>query len=155
MESRERTIVIMKPDALHRNLIGDIISRFEYKGLKIVGLKMSVLDDMKLDEHYAHHKDKPFFESLKEFMKGSPVVIMALEGEDVIDSVRLLTGDTKGAAADAGTIRGDLAISVQNNLVHASDSLENAKHELERFFDKDELHEYKRIDEIMVFENRG
>jgi len=154
MSTPERTIVIMKPDALHRNLIGDIISRFEYKGLKIIGLKMSVLDDVKLDEHYAHHKDKPFFESLKKFMKASPVVIMAVEGQDAIESVRLLTGDTKGAAADAGTIRGDLAISVQNNLVHTSDGIETAKIELKRFFDKDELFEYKRIDEVMVFEDR-
>ena len=154
MSTPERTIVIMKPDALHRNLIGDIISRFEYKGLKIIGLKMSVLDDVKLDEHYAHHKDKPFFESLKKFMKASPVVIMAVEGQDAIESVRLLTGDTKGAAADAGTIRGDLAISVQNNLVHTSDGIETAKIELKRFFDKDELFEYKRIDEVMVFDDR-
>ncbi|MDZ4221813.1 MAG: nucleoside-diphosphate kinase, partial [Patescibacteria group bacterium] len=140
MSHRERTMVIMKPDALHRNLIGDIISRFEYKGLKIVGLKMAVLDDMKLDDHYAHHKDKPFFESLKTFMKESPVVIMALEGKDAVQSVRLLAGDTKGADADAGTIRGDFAISVQNNLVHTSDSPETAEQEIARFFDADELY---------------
>jgi nucleoside-diphosphate kinase len=154
MSSRERTVIIMKPDALHRNLIGEIIQRFENKGLKIIGLKMSVLDDVKLDEHYAHHKDKPFFDSLKDFMKKSPVVLMALEGQDAIDSVRLLTGDTKGAEADAGTIRGDFAISVQNNLVHASDSTETAKQEIDRFFDKDELYDYNRIDEVMVFEDR-
>jgi len=144
----------MKPDALHRNLIGEIIGRFEKKGLKIIGLKMAFLDDMKLDEHYAHHKDKPFFASLKKFMQHSPVVMMALEGADAIQSVRLLTGDTKGANADAGTIRGDLAISVQNNLVHASDSPETAAAEVKRFFDDDELFTYKRIDEVMVFEDR-
>lgn len=154
MRNKERTVVILKPDALHRNLIGDIIRRFEYKGLKIVGLKMAVLDDMKLDEHYAHHKDKPFFESLKTFMKESPVVIMALEGADAVQSVRLLAGDTKGANADAGTIRGDFAISVQNNLVHTSDSPETAEQEVARFFDADELYAYKRIDEVMVFEDR-
>ena len=87
-------------------------------------------------------------------MKKSPVVLMALEGQDAIDSVRLLTGDTKGAEADAGTIRGDFAISVQNNLVHASDSTETAKQEIDRFFDKDELYDYNRIDEVMVFEDR-
>ena len=150
----EKTLIIIKPDALQRNLVGDIIGRFEKKGLKIVGMKMMELDDLKLDEHYAHHKDKPFFASLKKFMKVSPVVIIALEGQDAIQSVRLLTGDTKGSDADAGTIRGDFAISVQNNLIHASDGLEAAEKELDRFFGKDELYDYNRIDEIMVFEDR-
>ncbi len=151
---QEKTVIIMKPDALHRNLIGEIIGRFERKGLKIVGLKMIQLDDVLLDDHYAHHKDKPFFAGLKDFMKNAPVVVMALQGQDAVSSVRLITGETKGAEADAGTIRGDLAISVQNNLVHASDSVENAEIEVKRFFKEDELFTYKRVDEEMIFEAR-
>jgi len=148
----ERTLIIIKPDALQRNLIGEIIGRFERKGLKIIGCKMTSLNDALLNEHYAHHKDKPFFKNIKEYMKQSPVVIMVLEGEGAVASVRLITGATHGAEADAGTIRGDLAMSNQN-LVHASDTVENAKKEIERFFNKNELFKYQRIDEPMIYEN--
>jgi len=150
----ERTVILMKPDAIHRHLIGEVIGRFERKGLKIVGLKMMQLDDVLLDEHYAHHKEKPFFASLKKFMKDAPIVAMVLEGQDAIQSVRLITGDTKGAAADAGTIRGDLAVSVQNNLIHASDAPDTAEAEVKRFFKEDELFSYTRVDESYVFEGR-
>lgn len=148
----ERTLVIIKPDALQRNLIGEIISRFERKGLKIVGCKMMRLDDAILAEHYSHHKDKPFFGSLKEYMKHSPVIVIVLEGEDAVQGVRLISGATKGVDADAGTIRGDLAMSNQN-LVHASDSKESAEREIERFFDKDELFSYRKLDECMIYED--
>src|SRR3990167_6145571 len=103
----ERTLVIIKPDALQRNLIGEIVSRFERKGLKIIGCKMMRLDDAILTEHYAHHKSKPFFGGLKEFMKHSPVVVLALQGTGAVEGVRLIAGETKGIKADAGTIRGD------------------------------------------------
>ncbi|MFH1292362.1 MAG: nucleoside-diphosphate kinase [bacterium] len=148
----ERTLIIIKPDALNRNLVGEIISRFEKKGLAIAGMKMIQLDDLKLGEHYAHHKDKPFFSDLKNYMKLSPVVLMVLEGPEVIQAVRLIVGSTKGVEADAGTIRGDLAMT-NRNLVHASDSLETAKSEIDRFFTKDELFNYKKIDWEMVFED--
>ncbi len=147
----ERTLIIIKPDALQRNLLGDIVSRFERKGLKIIGLKMEHISDLKIEEHYAHHADKPFFQNLKKFMQSAPVVLMALEGLEAVEAVRLITGDTKGRAADGGTIRGDYAMSVQANIVHASDSVENANLELERFFSEDELFDYKKMDFEWVY----
>jgi nucleoside-diphosphate kinase len=143
---KECTLILIKPDALQRNLMGEIIRRFEMKGLKIVGMKMVQLGDVLLDEHYAHHKDKPFFAGLKNFMKSSPIVAMVLEGVEAISAVRLLVGPTKGSAADAGSIRGDLSMSTQANLVHASDSPENAEREIKRFFKDDEIFEYQKID---------
>lgn len=148
----ERTLIIIKPDAMQRNLVGEIISRFEKKGLKIVGMKMMELDDLKLEEHYSHHKDKPFFEGIKTFMKSSPVLVLVLEGYEVIQAVRIIIGSTKGIEADAGTIRGDLALT-NHNLVHASDSLETAGQEIKRFFADDELFGYVKISDQMVFED--
>lgn len=148
----ERTLIIIKPDALQRNLVGEIIGRFEKKGLKIVGLKMMELDDLKLEEHYAHLKDKPFFADIKKFMKSSPVLLMVLAGPQVVQAVRLIVGSTNGVEADAGTIRGDLAMT-NKNLVHASDSVENAEAEVYRFFNEDELFDYKKIDWEMVLED--
>lgn len=147
----ERTLVILKPDAIQRNLVGEIMSRFERKGLKLVACKMMRLDDAILAEHYAHHKNKPFFPSIKEFMKRSPVIVMTLEGTDAVKGVRFIAGATKGIEADAGTIRGDLAMSNQN-LLHASDSTETAEKEIARFFKKDELFDYKKLDDCMVYE---
>jgi len=147
----ERTLIIIKPDALQRNLLGEIVNRFEKKGLKIVGMKMMRLDDVMLDEHYSHHKEKPFFAGLKKFMQSSPVVAMALSGFNAVSAVRLIVGPTKGYEADAGSIRGDLSISGQANIVHASDSLENARAEVERFFKPDELFSYKKADFEFVY----
>lgn len=142
----EKTLVILKPDAMQRNLLGEIITRFEKKGLKIVGLKMIELEDVMLDEHYSHHKDKPFFSGLKNYMKSSPVVVIALEGIEVVEAVRLLVGPTKSRIADAGSIRGDYSMSGQTNIIHASDSSENAEAEVKRFFKDEELFNYKKID---------
>ena len=147
----EKTLVIIKPDALQRNLVGEIVSRFERKGLKIIGCKMIRLDDAVLAEHYVHHKDKPFFDGLKQYMKHSPVVVLALAGYGAVAGVRLIAGATKGLDADAGTIRGDLAMSNQN-LVHASDSPENGAEEVKRFFKDDELFDYRKVDEGMIYE---
>jgi len=147
----ERTLIIIKPDALQRNLLGEIIQRFERKGLKIIGLKMTRLDDVLLSEHYAHHKDKPFFEGIKKYMKSAPVIMMVLEGLEVVKAVRLITGITKGREADAGTIRGDFAMSSQCNMIHASDSVENAEKEIYRFFNEDELFDYKRLDFDFIY----
>lgn len=147
----ERSLIIVKPDALQRNLLGEIIHRFERKGLKLVGLKMIAIDDLLVDDHYAHHKDKPFFEGLKKYMQSSPVVVMVLEGFEAIDAIRLLVGPTKSRAADAGSIRGDFAMSVQYNIIHASDSVENATDEVKRFFKADELFEYQKIDFDMIY----
>ena len=147
----ERTLIIIKPDALQRNLLGEIIQRFERKGLKIIGLKMVGLDDVLLDQHYAHHKDKEFFGSLKNYMKSSPVIMMVLEGLEVVNAVRLITGITKGREADAGTIRGDFAMSAQCNIIHASDSVKRAKEEIYYFFNKDELFDYQKIDFDFIY----
>lgn len=142
---------------MQRNLLGEIISRFERKGLKTIGLKMMHLDDIILDAHYSHHKDKPFFEGLKRHMKHSPAVVMVLEGINAIKAVRLIVGPTKGSEADAGSIRGDLSMSTQTNLVHASDSAETAEKEIYRFFNADELFAYKKIDFEFIYgeEERG
>ena len=147
----QQTLIIIKPDALQRNLLGEIITRFERKGLKIIGLKMMELEDILLDEHYCHHKGKPFFESLKNFMKSAPVIVMVLSGLNAISAVRLIAGATKGYEADAGTIRGDFSISGQANIVHASDSSENAEAEIKRFFKDNELFNYKRADFEFVY----
>ena len=154
---KERTLVIIKPDAFQRNLLGRIISRFESKGLKIIGLKMTHLNDVLLEEHYEHHKEKPFFATLKRFMKSSPCVVMALEGLEAVKVVRFICGPTCGRDADAGSIRGDFSMSTQCNIVHASDSADTATAELKRFFNENELFDYKKMDFENVYgeEERG
>lgn len=142
----EKTLIILKPDAVHRGLMGEIIGRFERKGLKIVGMKMMQLEDALLEAHYAHIADKPFFAGIKTFMKTSPVVVMALSGINAVGATRLIVGPTKAYEGAAGTIRGDLSLSTQSNLVHASDSIENGTLEVGRFFKEDELFTYKRND---------
>jgi len=142
----EKTLIIIKPDALNRDLVGEIINRFERKGLKIVGLKMTKLNDKILKEHYSHLADKPFFPKIASFMKSYPVILMVLEGLEAVESVRLITGETLGRKADAGTIRGDFSMSIQSNIVHASDSVENGEREVKRFFSDDELFTWKRLD---------
>ena len=147
----EKTLVIIKPDAMQRNLFGEIVTRLEKKGMRIMGIKMIELEDILLDDHYAHHKDKPFFDGLKKYMKSSPVVVLALEGIEAVDAIRLLVGPTKGRSADAGSIRGDMSMSSQTNLVHASDSPENAEIEVKRFFKDEELFNYRKIDFDFVY----
>lgn len=157
LPNMQRTLIIIKPDAFQRNLVGEIISRLEKKGLKIVGLKMIQLTDALLDEHYNHHKGKPFFENLKKFMKSSPCLAIVLEGLEVIKAVRLLCGPTCGREADAGSIRGDFSMSSQHNIIHASDSEESAKKEINLFFKEDEIFDYQKIDFVQVYseEERG
>lgn len=147
----EKVLIIMKPDAIQRNLVGEIIGRFERKGLKINGLKMLNLEDMLLEDHYAHIKDKPFFAGIKTFMKSSPVVAMAISGIEAVSAVRIIVGPTKAYEAPAGTIRGDLAMSIQSNVVHASDSVENGELEVNRFFNEDELFYYDKIDYTLIY----
>ncbi len=139
----EKTLIIIKPCTIQRGLIGEIISRFEKKGLIIAGVKMMWLTDKILDDHYAHLKERPFFNRIKEGMKDCPVIVMCLMGLDAVNVVRNIVGATNGRSAQAGTIRGDYSISTQENMVHASDSLENAKIELNRFFEAGELFEYE------------
>lgn len=138
----EVTLVILKPSAIQRKILGEVISRFEKKGIQIVGIKMMLLADEMLEEHYAHLKDKPYFGRIKDSMQASPVIVIALKGLDVVNVVRKLTGVTNGREAQPGTIRGDYGMSVQENIVHASDSPETAAKELNRFFKEDEIFTY-------------
>ena len=147
----ERTLIILKPDAVQRNLLGEVIARFERKGLKLIGLKMMSVEDAVLEDHYAHIKDKPFFPGIRDFMKATPVIVIALEGVNTVSSVRLLVGPTKGWEAAAGTIRGDFSLSTQSNLVHASDSVEASEAEIARFFKPEELFTYSKIDTDFVY----
>ena len=135
----ERTLVIIKPDGVARGLIGDILTRFEKKGLSLVGLKLVTVDKGTAEKHYAEHSAKPFFGSLLSFITSGPVVVMCLEGNGAIGVIRGLVGPTSGLKAPGGTIRGDLALSGQNNLIHASDSPESASRELELWFRGGEL----------------
>lgn len=147
----QRTLVIIKPDAINRGIAGEIMNRFERKGLKIVGMKMKHLEDAELKEHYSHIADKPFYPALRDFMKYSPSLVICLEGNGVIDAVRLMCGPTHGLQASPGTIRGDFSMSIQQNVVHSSESDEAAEAEVKRFFKEDELFNYPRIDMEMVY----
>ena len=138
----ERTLVIIKPDAVNRSLVGEVIKRFENKGLKLVGLKMKHLQPYMLKEHYAHHKDKAFYKELIKYMSSIPSIVMALEGKEACDVVRKMVGSTLGREAEPGTIRGDYSVSNQCNIAHASENVEIAEQEIKRFFDSKELFEY-------------
>lgn len=140
--SHETTLILLKPDCITKLLCGEVIKRFEAEGFKIRGMKMLEMSDELLHEHYAHIADKPFFPDVVEFMTSSPIIAMALEGEDVIQRVRDLLGPTDSTKADPGTIRGDLGVSTQNNVCHASDSPETAVIELQRFFSEGEIFSY-------------
>jgi nucleoside-diphosphate kinase len=150
----ERSLVLIKPDAVQRDLIGEIITKFERKGLKLVGIKMMALSDELLDEHYSHLKGRDFFVEIKTFMRNTPVIACCLEGVDCVDTVRLLCGITKAREAAPGTIRGELAMSVQANLVHASDSLETAGVEVPRFFKPEELFAYEDALNPFIYSSR-
>ena len=138
----EKTLVLLKPCTLQRALIGEVINRFEKKGLRIAGLKMMQLDDAILREHYAHLVERPFFPDLCQTMSVTPVIALALEGVDAIEVVRQMAGPTNGRKALPGTIRGDYSSSGQQNIVHASDGPETAAAELKRFFKDEEIFEW-------------
>lgn len=142
--TEEKVLVIMKPDAIVRGLVGEIIKRFENKGLHIIGTKMQKLETIVLEEHYAHVADKPFFGEIKEYMQASPVVLMAFSGINAVKSARSIVGATDGSDADAGTIRGDFAYSIEYTLVHASDTVENGEEEVKRFFTDEEIFTYEK-----------
>lgn len=147
----EQTLILIKPDAVQRGLVGEIVTRFERKGLKLVGMKMMSLSEAVLREHYAHIADKPFFPGVAKFMQSTPVVAMCWEGLQVVDAVRKITGITKAREAEAGSIRGDLAMSVACNVIHASDTVENAQKEVKRFFKDDEIFEYDKSEYVHVY----
>jgi nucleoside-diphosphate kinase len=147
----QQAVVFVKPDGIQRGLVGEIVSRFERKGLKLIGMKMMVLTDDVLDSWYEHHKGKPFFGGLKHFMTSSPVVAMLWEGVDCIQSMRILCGTTNARTADAGSIRGDLSMGYQMNLIHASDSEEAAAKERSLVFADNEIFDYDKDLEVHIY----
>ena len=157
MERIEKTLVLIKPDGVQRGLVGEITKRFEMKGLKLVGAKMIRLDSPILTEHYSHIADKPFFPSVRDFMKSSPVVAQCWEGFEASSAVRMVAGVTNARKADGGTIRGDLAMSMSNNVIHCSDSPESAEIEVKRFFKDEEIFDYNKSEWLHVYniEERG
>lgn len=149
----EKTLIIAKPDAVQRGLVGEIMRRLENKGLKLTGIKMISLSSDLLQEHYEEHLEKPFYAGLEKFMKASPVVVMAWEGYECVNSVRLLVGDTNPRKADAGTIRGDFSIGTGRNLIHASDSPASGASEVKRFFEAAELFDYDKSEYLHIYES--
>lgn len=149
----ERTLIIAKPDAVQRGLVGEIVKRLESKGLKLIGIKMLALSSELLQSHYSEHLEKPFYEGLEQFMKSSPVVLMAWEGYECVESVRILVGATNPRQADAGTIRGDFAIGTGRNLIHASDSKDSGQAEVDRFFTDAELFGYDKSEYSHIYED--
>lgn len=142
----ERTVVLVKPDGVQRGLIGEIIHRFERKGLKLCALKMMNMDDETIDQWYEHHREKPFFPALKSFMSSYPIVAMVWEGQEAPIVVRKMIGITAARQAEPGTIRGDFAVSTQMNLIHASESKEAAERELGILFTDSDLFTWERTD---------
>ena len=138
----QRTLVLCKPDSVQRGLVGRIVSRFEDKGLKIVGMKLMRVDEELAGKHYAEHLQKPFYPELRDFITSSPIVAMAVEGKNAVEVVRTLMGVTNPQTAAPGTIRGDFGIELTKNLVHGSDSLASAEREIALFFAPDELYDY-------------
>jgi nucleoside-diphosphate kinase len=135
----ERTLIILKPDAVQRGICGEILTRFERKGIQVVGIKAMRISQQLAETHYGPHKGKPFYEGLVKFMTSSPVIVLALQGKDVITISRKMMGATFGSKAEPGTIRGDFGVSNSFNLIHGSDSPEAAQRELGLFFKPDEL----------------
>src|SRR5262245_27597385 len=148
----ERTLIILKPDAVQRGLVGEIITRFERKGIQIVGIKFMKIPLSLAEQHYAPHKGKPFYDGLVKFMTSSPVIVLALAGKDVINIARKMMGATFGSKAEPGTIRGDFGVSNSFNLIHGSDSAESATRELGLFFKPDELLEWKPATQVWVYD---
>ena|SRR3989337_430044 len=147
----ERSVILVKPDGVQRGLIGEIIHRFERKGIKLIGLKMIALDDAILNEWYVHHNDKSFFGPLKEYMMSYPVVAMLWEGKNVAATIRKMVGVTLAREAEPGTIRGDFAMSQQYNLIHASESVEIAKKEEKLMFSESEIFDWQKLDHSHVY----
>ena len=141
----EQTLIILKPSTIQRALVGRVVTRLEQKGVIISGIKMMQLDEIILREHYAHLVDKPFFPSLLRSMMATPVVVMVVKGKDAVACVRSIVGATNCRNAAPGTIRGDFGMSGQENIIHASDSVENARIEIARFFKPDEVFDYVPI----------
>lgn len=149
----EKTLVILKPSCVERNLIGEVIGRIERRGLIICGMKMMQLDEPILREHYAHLVDKPFFPNIVKSMTASPVIVMCLKGVDVVEVFRTMVGVTNGRKAAPGTLRGDYCMSGALNIIHASDSPENAEIEIRRFFKPEEVFDYTPANVGFIYES--
>ncbi len=152
METRERTFLMVKPDGVQRALVGNVISRMENKGLKLVAMKMMQVSRELASRHYREHEGKPFYDGLIEFITSAPVVAMIWEGNEVIEMTRTLVGATDPKKAAPGTMRGDLAVFTGKNMVHASDSLESATREIDLFFNENEICSYNQPHESCLYE---
>lgn len=148
----ERTYVMVKPDGVQRGLVGEVVSRIERRGLKIVAMRMNTISPDLAKKHYAEHAQKPFFKSLIDFITSGPSVSMVVEGKNAVSVMRALNGATNPVNAATGSIRGDFALDTGRNIVHASDSLEAAKREISIHFRDSELLQYSRVDEAWVYE---
>lgn len=147
----ERTLIIVKPDGVQRHLTGEIISRFEKKGLKLIAARLMLIPRQLAEKHYGAHKDKPFFEGVVNYMTSSAVMVMVWQAEGVIEMARKMMGATFGFSAEPGTIRGDFSCSKGYNLIHGSDSTESAEYEIDLFFKPEEIVEYKLSDESWLY----
>ena len=149
----ERTLIIIKPDAVQRGLSGEILRRFEARGLRIVGMKFMKVSRELAEKHYAIHRERPFFADLVNYITSSPVIAIAFEGKNAIAAARATIGATRPDEATAGTIRGDFALEVGRNLVHGSDSVENGAIEVSNFFTEDDLVSWPRVTDPWIFED--
>ena len=149
---KQRTFTMLKPDAVKRRLTGEILTRFEKRGLKVIAAKTLMISDDLAKTHYGEHSDKPFFNDLISYIPSGPVFAMVLEGDDVISLVRKMVGATNPKEADVGTIRGDYGIDTGRNIIHASDSEESAQREINLFFDESEFCDYELPDEDIIYE---
>jgi len=150
----ERSLVLIKPDAIQRGLTGEIISRIERRGLKILATKMLQMDKALAQRHYAIHKGKGFFDDLVSFITSSPIVAIVFQGKNSVDIIRQTMGETDPAKAKSGTIRGDFGVDISHNVIHGSDSVESALKEIELFFSPEEIFDYKRdIDKWIIGED--
>lgn len=147
----EKTFLMVKPDGVQRNLIGEIVQRFEKKGFKLVGAKLMNISTELAEKHYGEHKEKPFFGELVEFITSGPVFAMVWEGENVIATARNMMGTTNPTKAAPGTVRGDYGMTVGKNIIHGSDSPESAEREINLFFDEKELVTYEKIDATWIY----
>jgi nucleoside-diphosphate kinase len=146
----QRTLILLKPDCIHRRLVGSVLQRFELKGLRIAAMKLVQASRSLAEQHYAVHKGKPFYDSLLHFLTSGPTLALVLEGREAVTVARNLIGATDGVKAPPGTIRGDFALSVQNNLIHGSDSPENAAAEVALWFKPEELVAYQPVDAAWI-----
>ena len=146
----EQTFIMLKPSTITRGLIGNILTRFENKGLKITAMKLTKMTQQQADKIYAVHREKPFFKELVQYVKSAPIVVLVVEGEEAVKVIRNMVGSTNAKEAEPGTIRGDLANSNQKNAVHASDAIENAQREMNIFFTAEEIFSYQRADENWI-----